>query len=172
MAIRPYSLRIERLRNLVNALTSDPAVNSKSLIANVERATVDESLLLDGLFTIVDAYRFRSEIFRGAHVRIEDGGWFYNDWRRLGSAISRASSHDSDVQQYEVAGPCCHAFLFGRRGGKTWFQMENNAYKGSKLAHGIDYVKYKLSDENQGPYGSSIHTDKHELMISAMADDD
>jgi len=172
MAIRPYCLRIERLRNMAKALKSDPAVNVKSLIANVEKATVDESLLLDSLFTIVDAHRYCGEIFRGAHVRIGDDGWYYNDWRRLGSAKPRPSSHDSDVQQYEVAGPCCHAFLFGRRGGKTWFQMENNAYKGSKLGHGVDYIKYKISDKNQGPYGSSIHTDKHELMISAMADDD
>jgi hypothetical protein len=172
MRVRSYSLRCERLKNLVKQLPSNCGIDLRLLLANAETATDDESLLLDSLFCILDASRYASEIFRGAHVIITDGGWYYNYWRHLGSAQERPSSHESDEPQYEVAGPCCHAVLFGRRARNTWFQMENNSYKGSMISHGIDYVHYKTSSRNQGPYGSSTYTDKHALWISSLADDD
>jgi hypothetical protein len=172
MRARSYSLRCERLKSLVNQLPSNSGINVDLLLANAARATNNESLLLDSLFSIVDASRYAGEIFRGAHVVITDGGSYYNYWRHLG-AQERPSSHDSDVPQYEVAGPCCHAVLFGCLGGHTWFQMENHSYYDSKISHGIDYVHYKASSRNQGPYGSSIYTDEHALWISSMpADDD
>jgi hypothetical protein len=172
MRVRPHSLRKERLENLVKQLPSNCGIDQRWLFANVLRATDDESLLLDSLFCIVDAYRYRCEIFRGAHVVITDGGWYYNYWRHLPSATERPSSHESDVPQYEVAGPCCHAVLFGRIACRTWFQMEASSYEESMVSHGVDYVHYKASSRNQGPYGSSSYTDTHALWISGMTDDD
>jgi hypothetical protein len=50
--------------------------------------------------------------------------------------------------------------------------MENNSYDSSMINHGIDYLHYRSSSRNQGPYGSSAYTDKHALWIKPLTDDD
>ncbi|OAI39396.1 hypothetical protein AYO40_05810 [Planctomycetaceae bacterium SCGC AG-212-D15] len=157
---------------MVRRLPSNSGIDVGCLLANAARATNEESLLLDSLFCIIGAEQYASEFFKGAHVVIEaDGGRYYNCWRHLAKE-PRPSSHDSDDLQYEVAGPCCHAVLFGILFGKTWFQMENHSYGENKILHGKDWVEYKITTRNQGPYGSSIYTDDHWLSIQGLADDD
>src|SRR5215831_2776028 len=103
MSTRSYSERIERIKNLVKRLSG---LDVGLLLKNVEKATNAESLFLDSLFSMADANRYAGEIFRGAHVKLIDSGWYYDRWKGFG-AEKRRSSHDSDVQQYEIAGPCC-----------------------------------------------------------------
>lgn len=174
MSINLPEERTAKLKGLFQGLPADVGIDKHSLLSNLGRATWDETNLLDDLFSIIDASRAKnlSEIFRGAHVVIYDSRDNYLQWRNLGSASQRPSSHYSYDEQYEVAGPLCHTVLFGTIGGHTWFQMENHSYDASMIKHGIDYVRYKESGRNQGPYGSSAYTDKHPLWIQPTTEND
>jgi hypothetical protein len=174
MSSRPHGVRVQRIKDLVASLPRNSGINRDAIIANVGVSTHDESYVLDDIFSIFDAFKPEnvSEIFRGAHVVVSDGGVLYRRWRFLNSAEDRKSSHESNDQQYEVAGPCCHAILVGTWGPHTWFQMENHAWGGDKVDHLVDWANYVASSHNQGPYGSSKYTEDHALWIAPMTDDD
>lgn len=130
-------------------------------------ATADEIDILAGLFDGPDSWKHFGEIFRGGYVRIIDKGARYDDWKTLPSASTRYSSHDSEGDQYHIDGPLSHTILFGKFGPWTWLQLENSTTHGlyNLAVHGIDFVKYKLSGENQGPYGTSNHSEKNAPLV-------
>ena len=108
------------------------------------------------------------EILRGAHVRIDDQGKLYNRWSKLQNH-ERISSHEciKGKKQYGITGSWVHEFLFGcvKENGKTktFFQLENTPWAEglkNRAGHSVDAMKYVLTRENIGPYGSSAHTDK------------
>jgi hypothetical protein len=134
---------------------------------NLRRATADEFDILYRLFEIPEARKFVGEIFRGAHVRIVDKGARYDDWKTLPTADTRSSSHQSNGDQYHVDGPLAHTILFGRFAGWTWLQLENHPIYDvvSFVGHMIDYINYKRSGDNQGPYGSSPHAEHNNPLV-------
>jgi hypothetical protein len=106
-----------------------------------------------------------AEILKGAHVRIQDSGRRYDDWKRL-SDDPRPSSHPSDVQAYQVKGPLVHAALFGQIGDRTWLQLEGNPLDVRHFfGHAYDFFAYTFTHENQGPYGSSRYIDTRPLEV-------
>ncbi|MBL8924438.1 MAG: hypothetical protein JNJ54_36655 [Myxococcaceae bacterium] len=104
-----------------------------------------------------------TDLFRGSHAVISDGGRNFEAWRQLG-AVPRKSSHYPDVpgQQYELQLKDVGVLLFGRTAkGDTWCQMEAHSGAGINLGHLFDYVKHKLSGNlNVGPAGTSPHSEK------------
>ncbi len=123
-----------------------------------------------------------AEILQGAHVRINDGGKLYEKWSALG-AESRISSHPSKEgsTQYGINGPWVHEVLFGVleqdvNGGPsdvTFFQLENSAFGrgfGDSILHCWDYILYKTTGDNQGPYGGSSHTDSKPISLDKKDD--
>jgi len=125
------------------------------------RAAPDEADILRTVFEIPESVKYVGEIFRGAHVRICDKGARYDDWKSLPTADTRSSSHQSDGDQYHVDGPLTHTILFGKFAGWTWLQLEGHPIYDvvSFFGHMIDYINYKRSGDNQGPYGSSPHAE-------------
>lgn len=151
------------LAKLIGVHYPDPAARKK-LLHNLHRANPDEIAILANLMKIKDAQRSFREILSGAHVTIFDFGERYKAWKALKSADSRPSSHPSDGTQYHVDGPFCHTILFGKRGSLTWLQLENHSVGIRQIAgHAVDFIKYQATRENQGPYGSSRHTDNRPL---------
>jgi hypothetical protein len=134
----------------------------RKALRNLIHATPDETDILCGVFEIRDTWRFAGEILRGAHVRIFDMGARYDDWKKLPSADTRRSSHHSDGPQYHVNGPLVHTVLFGKIGNRTWLQLEGNP---QGFGHVIDWIKYSVTHENQGPYGSSRHVENRPIEI-------
>lgn len=111
------------------------------------------------------------EILMGAHVRLADDGELYNIWNEtiLGKQ-ARISSHPSNAQQYGISGPFVKQLLFSSVEEKgtvyTWFQLENHPVSfGHLIRHMVDFFKYKLSNEQQGPYGSSKATHHQPIII-------
>jgi len=131
------------------------------------RAAPDEADILRGVFAIPEAVKFVGEIFRGAHVRISDKGARYDDWKTLPTADTRSSSHQSDGDQYHVDGPLTHTILFGKFSSWTWLQLEGHPIQDvvSFFGHMYDYIKYRRSGDNQGPYGASPHAEKHDPLV-------
>lgn len=108
------------------------------------------------------------EILKGAHVRLRDQGFSYQKWAveiPTNAKKERLSSHPSDkhAKQYGVRGPFFKEFLFSQITEDnevfTWFQLENNPFSfGYFYRHTFDYLKYKITGKQQGPYGSSFAT--------------
>jgi hypothetical protein len=147
---------------------SDLAADEKrKALHNLRRATPDEFDILRRLFEIPEAQKLVGEIFRGAHVRLCDKGARYQDWKTLPTADTRSSSHQSDGDQYHVDGPLSHTILFGKFGGWTWLQLENHPTYDvvSWVGHMIDYINYKRSGDNQGPYGASPHAEHNNPLV-------
>ncbi len=138
---------------------------------NLWRATPDEVDILARVFEIPETWKFTGEIFRGAYVRIVDKGARYHDWKTLLTAGTRSSSHQSHGDQYHVDGPLAHTILFGRFANCTWLQLENHPIHDvvSFVGHMIDYVNYKRSGDNQGPYGSSPHAERSNPLVIPSA---
>lgn len=133
----------------------------------LRRATADEVDILYRLLEAPQSWKFTGEILRGAHVRICDKGARYDDWKTLPTADTRSSSHQSDGDQYHVDGPLAHTILFGKFGDWTWLQLESHPIYDlvSLIGHGLDYVNYLRSGDNQGPYGSSPHAENNNPLV-------
>lgn len=115
------------------------------------------------------------EMLNGGHLNMEDGGKFYDELvRNFNSSISkRISSHHSVAQQYSLSYPISKEVLFGvtedAEGRKrTWMQFEKHNTKNllNIILHLIDYIKYRITGKNIGPFGSSEHTDSNPLIVT------
>lgn len=127
------------------------------------------------LTSLVDRFHLSDdqlkEIMMGAHVRLADDGHLFEEWsKKIQDKQSRISSHPSDSVQYGIRGPLVKELLFSRvkEKGKvyTWFQLENHPVTfGHIIRHMIDFFKYKIFNENQGPDGSSKATHHNPIII-------
>lgn len=115
------------------------------------------------------------EMLKGGHLQIDDNGQFYKQLvHDFSSSITkRTSSHASIVQQYALSYPITKEILFGvtedeKGNKKTWIQFEKHNTKTllNLILHLIDYIKYKFTGKNIGPFGSSEHTDSNPLVLS------
>ena len=143
----------------------------KQMIPGLAEANDSEVKMLQDLAEQFDITEEQFvEIGRGAHVRLDDNGKAYEDWKKSTQASARHSSHPADSTQYGLQGKFVKEFLFSRvtENGKTysWFQFEKNPTRfGYLIRHMVDFMKYKQSGLNQGPYGQSVYTDKNPLVL-------
>lgn len=133
----------------------------------------EAEVIQDILQLFADKYSFR-HVLEGAHVRINDNGFYYAKWESLPSARARISSHPSveGLDQYGIAGPISHEILFGIIEVEgvimTFFQWENTPWAEgwkNRLGHTLDAVQYIFTRKNIGPYGTSVHTDKNPILL-------
>ncbi len=118
---------------------------------------------------------FYHELFHGAYVFIPDDGATYQlltsyDQYNL---VSRnySSSHYSLEPQYGFRGYLVGECLFGTKiiddEKGSWIQLE--AYSTDLLStpgHLFSYLNYLFTGYNQGPHGSSIHTECNPILIN------
>jgi hypothetical protein len=120
---------------------------------------------------------FVKQVLQGAYVQIEDGGKIYDEWVANDDLHKklRHSSHHSCDKQYSFQGPLFKECLFSKKivtdenGIKretTWFQLER--YPTERiyaLPHLLTWILYKITGHNQGPHGSSPHTEHNNPLI-------
>jgi hypothetical protein len=138
--------------------------HKREALDNLGRSNFDERQVLYGILETKWAWAYAGEILRGAHVQIFDMGARYEDWSTLKSADSRGSSHASEGDQYHIDGPLVSTVLFGKTGSWTWVQLEGHTQW--HPGHLIDFFKYKIAGENQGPYGSSRYVENRPIRIA------
>jgi hypothetical protein len=110
-------------------------------------------------------------LFEGGHLLVP-GHDLLERWRELDGARPRTSSHyRGQGQQYGLPGPFVHEVLFGPGPHDTTFvQLERAAPSHARHAeHIADWVEYKVTGDNEGPYGSSPDTDRHPMELDAAA---
>ncbi len=117
---------------------------------------------------------FLNELFKGAYIFIPDNGFTYEllTSHEPDKLINRnsSSSHHSLEPQYGFSGHLVGQCLFGtnvvgeEKG--TWFQLEAYGTDFLHIAgHLYTYVKYLYTGYNQGPHGSSPHTEANPILV-------
>ncbi|MFD3523128.1 hypothetical protein [Streptomyces sp. NPDC058653] len=120
------------------------------------------------------------DVLRGGHVLVDDPR-LYEKWRLSKGSHSRLSSHHRDIDKklYPDIGMHGHVVrekLHGRTAQGTWVQLEKTpaAFGGPKLPrpsdlrHLMDYVVYRLTDSNVGPWGLSRMTERRPLYLAPV----
>jgi hypothetical protein len=117
------------------------------------------------------------DVLRGGHVLVDDPQ-LYEKWR-FSNSHPRISSHHRDIDKklypdFGMRGPVVREKLHGRTAKGTWVQLEKTPAAFGKgklpslddLRHLMDYVTYRITRSNVGPWGLSRMTERHPLYLS------
>jgi hypothetical protein len=176
----PSPAETERVRaraRLIVQITARAGSYRKGLLNSVARLTPEEASILSDLEAQgLDVPQLR-EVLRGAHVLVDEPS-LYERWR-FPRSRQRISSHHHDVDKtrypdFGLRGPLVREKLHGRTAHGTWIQLEKTpAAFGSRrlpswqdLQHLWDYVVYRVTRSNVGPWGLSSITEKRPMYLS------
>jgi hypothetical protein len=112
-----------------------------------------------------ELYPYLPRILEGANMCLAgDRGFFCRRWREYPDAYQRISSHKYQCNECYAIG---HFLFWLDPEGNTRFQFENSPLRGffSAINHCIDFLKYKRDNEQQGPTGTSSHTEHYCIRI-------
>ena len=118
------------------------------------------------------------DLLRGGHVLVDDPQ-LYEKWRFAKASHPRISSHHRDIDKklypdFGMRGPVVREKLHGRTARGTWVQLEKTPAAFGKgklpslddLRHLMDYVTYRITRSNVGPWGLSRMTERHPMYLS------
>ncbi|HEX4257572.1 MAG TPA: hypothetical protein VH089_20940 [Streptosporangiaceae bacterium] len=118
------------------------------------------------------------DILCGGHVLVDDPD-LYQKWSFKSVSHRRISSHHRDIDKTKypdigMRGVVVREKLHGRTAQGTWVQLEKTpaAFGQKKLPslddvrHLMDYVVYRITRSNVGPWGLSRMTERHPLYLS------
>ena len=170
--------RIRRRVRLMVEISARPGVYRRGLEKAAERLTREEAAVLADLeHHGLNVIQLR-DVLRGAHVLVDDAS-LYERWRFPRASHQRVSSHhhEIDKQKYPdvgMRGPLLREKLHGRTAHGTWVQLEKTPAAFGKrklpswhdLVHLADYVMYRVTRSNIGPWGRSADTEKRPMYLS------
>ncbi len=153
---------------------------SPKLSKAVERATDEEVRLLADLVRRGLSIPRMVNVLQGAHVLIGDddlyAGWIFPTSRQ------RLSSHHRTVDKrrtpdYGLDGPLVREALHGKAVAGTWIQLERTKATFKKgqlprwhdLIHIRDYLLYRITKKNVGPWGLSANVDTRPILLRPPA---
>jgi hypothetical protein len=118
------------------------------------------------------------DVLCGGHVLVDDPE-LYEAWRFTKVSHLRVSSHHHDIDKTRfpdigMRGPLVREKLHGRTAQGTWVQLEKTpaAFGQRKLPsltdlrHLLDYVVYRVTRSNVGPWGLSRMTERRPMYLS------
>ncbi len=159
-------------------ISARPGVYRRGLEKAAERLTPEEAAVMADLeFHGLNVVQLR-DVLRGAHVLVDDPS-LYERWLFPKASHQRISSHHHEIDKhkypdYGMRGPLLREKLHGRTAHGTWVQLEKTpaAFGKRKLpswhdvVHLADYVMYRLTRSNIGPWGRSGATEKRPMYLS------
>jgi hypothetical protein len=161
-------------------ITARSGAYRKGLLAAADRLTPEEAEIisdLEGHGLQVPQLR---DVLWGGHVLVDDPR-LYEKWRFARVSHLRISSHHRDIDKSRypdigMRGQVVREKLHGRTAHGTWLQLEKTpaAFGKRKLPspadvlHLIDYVTYRLTRSNVGPWGLSRLTERHPMYLSPL----
>ncbi len=176
---------IQKFEEIVQSLPID---FQQRIFRQLKNISTDEQTIFQFLRTEIDMtglneQEIMSQILLGAYIIIDDKGQTYETWSKLKSCQPRFSSHAADDKQYAIRGSLVKECLFSRKQIKdekensrtvTWFQLERYPVNFKYfMAHLWTYILYKRSGQNQGPYGSSLHSEHcHPFILKVRSKDE
>jgi hypothetical protein len=171
----------ERVRTRVRLMVQITARSGEyrsGLAQAAERLTPSEAAIIADLEKHgLDVQQLR-EVLWGAHVLVDEPD-LYEHWR-FPKSRDRLSSHHPTVDKTRfpdvgLTGPLVREKLHGRTEAGTWVQLEKTPAAighGFKLPtmtdvrHLIDYIVYRVTRRNVGPWGLSGITEKRPMYLS------
>jgi hypothetical protein len=155
-----------RVRLLVQ-LTSRSQTYRRGLSAAASRLTPEEAAIMADLEQHGMQVPQLHDVLCGGHVLVDDPD-LYESWRFDKVSHQRLSSHHRDIDKSRypdigMRGAVVREKLHGRTEHGTWVQMEKTpaAFGERKmpslndLRHLVDYVMYRITRSNVGPWGLS-----------------
>jgi len=166
-----------RVRLLIQ-ITTRAGKYRKGLLAAAARLSPEEAAIISGLERHGLQVSQLRDVLCGGHVLIDDPQ-LYDDWRFAAVSHPRISSHHRDIDKAKypdigMRGAVVREKLHGRTAQGTWVQLEKTpaAFGARKLPslddvrHLIDYVVYRVTRSNVGPWGLSRLTERHPMYLS------
>ena len=171
----------ERVRTRVRLMVEITARTGKwrsGLALAARRLTPSEAAIIADLERHgLDVQQLR-EVLRGAHVLV-DRPELYDAWR-FPKSRERLSSHHKTVDKAQypdigLKGPLVREKLHGRTASGTWIQLEKTPASMGKgfhmpgindLKHLADYIVYRITKSNVGPWGLSGMTERRPMYLS------
>ncbi len=149
---------------------------SPRLADAVDQATDEEVRVMSDLVQRGMSIPDLVSLLQGAHVLVGDDDlyerWIFPTSRR------RMSSHHRTVDKkvtpdYGLDGPLVRESLHGKAAVGTWVQLERTkaTFQWGKLptwsdvVHIRDYVIYRITGKNVGPWGLSAHVDTRPMLL-------
>jgi hypothetical protein len=167
-----------RVRLLVQ-LTTRHGRYRRGLVQAANSLTPEEAAVLADLEAHGLDVTQLGDVLCGGHVLIDDPE-LYERWRFAKVTHERLSSHHKtvDKQSYPdlgMHGPLVREKLHGRTASGTWVQLEKTPAafgKGHRLPswndvlHLADFVVYRVTRRNVGPWGLSAVTERRPMYLS------
>jgi hypothetical protein len=166
-----------RVRLLIE-ITAREGAYRKGLLAAAGHLSPEEAAIISDLARNGLQVSQLHDVLCGGHVLIDDPQ-LYEDWRFTGVSHLRISSHHRDIDKARypdigMRGQVVREKLHGRTAQGTWVQLEKTpaAFGKRKLPslndirHLMDYVLYRLTRSNVGPWGLSQLTERRPMYLS------
>ncbi|HEX6933002.1 MAG TPA: hypothetical protein VF162_12725 [Streptosporangiaceae bacterium] len=173
--------RAERARARVRLLieiTARAGEYRKGLLAAVAQLSNEEATIIGDLERHGLQVPQLHDLLCGGHVLVDDPR-LYEDWHFKKVSHLRISSHHRDIDKKKypdigMRGYVVREKLHGRTATGTWVQLEKTpaAFGKRKLPsmddvrHLMDYVVYRVTRSNVGPWGLSKRTERRPMYLS------
>ena len=173
--------RTEEVRTRVRLMiqiTARAGTYRKGLLAAAARLSPEEAAIISDLERHGLQVPQLHDLLCGGHVLVDDPQ-LYEDWRFTEVSHPRISSHHRDIDKTKypdigMRGAVVREKLHGRTAQGTWVQLEKTpaAFGARKLPsvddvrHLMDYVVYRVTRSNVGPWGLSGLTERHPMYLS------
>jgi hypothetical protein len=171
----------ERVRTRVRLLidiTARAGAYRKGLLAAAAHLSPEEAAIIVDLARHGMQVPQLKDVLCGGHVLVDDPQ-LYEKWRFEKVSHLRVSSHHRDIDKTRypdigMRGPVVREKLHGRTAQGTWVQLEKTpaTFGKSKLPslndvrHLMDYVVYRVTRSNVGPWGLSRLTERRPMYLS------
>jgi hypothetical protein len=165
---------------LMIEITARDGSYRKGLLAAARHISPEEAAILSDLERHGLQVPQLRDILCGGHVLVDDPA-LYEAWQFARVSHRRISSHHRDIDKvrypdFGMRGQVVREKLHGRTATGTWVQLEKTpaAFGSRKLPtltdirHLMDYVVYRLTRSNVGPWGLSRSTERHPMYLSPV----
>jgi hypothetical protein len=180
-ALTPERARQVRARvKLMIEITARAGSYRKGLLAAARHLSPEEAAVLSDLEGHGLQVPQLKDVLCGGHVLVDDPA-LYEDWRFARVSHPRVSSHHRDIDKARypdigMRGQVVREKLHGRTAQGTWVQLEKTPAAFGKrrlpsladLRHLMDYVVYRITRSNVGPWGLSQMTERRPMYLSPV----
>jgi hypothetical protein len=176
---RQAELVRERIRLMIE-ITARAGAYRKGLVAAARRLSPEEAAILSDLEEHGLQVPQLHDVLCGGHVLVDDPA-LYEAWRFDKVSRPRLSSHHRDIDKTRypdlgMRGQVVREKLHGRTVQGTWVQLEKTpaAFGKRKLPgpsdfrHLMDYVVYRITRSNVGPWGLSRMTERRPMYLAPV----
>jgi hypothetical protein len=167
----------DRVRLMIE-ITARAGAYRKGLLAAAEQLSPEEAAIISGLERHGLQVSQLHDVLCGGHVLIDDPQ-LYEDWRFTQVSHLRISSHHRDIDKARypdigMRGQVVREKLHGRTAHGTWVQLEKTPAAFGKrkmpspddVRHLMDYMVYRVTRSNVGPWGLSRLTERRPMYLS------